>query len=345
MKQRFILFLRAGVFYCEDTSTRKQSSLRTRDETEARNLLHAKNEAVRQPVLNLQMARTYMIAADPAIITRTWQQVMEAIVATKTGSTRTRWEVASKDKAFDLIRNRKLVETTGEQFLEVLRKGSVSTNAYLRPLHNYALGMQWLPWAVLPKRQWPPLQHKEKRAITLAEHQKIIAGERNPELQDYYELLWQLGGAQTDVATLSDANVDWVAKTMCYARMKTGGKAVVHFSDAVTQILKRRPATGLLFPMIAKWNESDRGSVFARRCRLVGVSGVSLHSYRYAWAERAMEAGYPERFAMQALGHTSKAIHRAYARKAQVTLPSLEEYEKQIKAKLVTLPMVEAQRA
>ena len=64
-------------------------------------------------------------------------------------------------------------------------------------------------------------------------------------------------------------------------------------------------------------------------CRLktVGISGVSLHSYRYAWAERAKAAGYPERFAMQALGHSSKAVHRAYAKQAQVTLPPLEEYE------------------
>jgi hypothetical protein len=68
MKQRFILFRRAGVFYCEDTSTGKQSSFRPRDEKDARNLLHAKNEAVRQPRLNLQMARADMIAADPAII-------------------------------------------------------------------------------------------------------------------------------------------------------------------------------------------------------------------------------------------------------------------------------------
>lgn len=30
---------------------------------------------------------------------------------------------------------------------------------------------------------------------------------------------------------------------------------------------------------------------------------------------------------MVALGHNSKAIHHAYARKAQVQLPSLEEYE------------------
>ena len=40
------------------------------------------------------------------------------------------------------------------------------------------------------------------------------------------------------------------------------------------------------------------------------------------------QAGYPERFAQETLGHNSKAVHRAYARKAQVKVPSLEEYEK-----------------
>ena len=48
--------------------------------------------------------------------------------------------------------------------------------------------------------------------------------------------------------------------------------------------------------------ESDRAKAFKRRCNLVGVSGVSLHSYRYAWAERAKTCGYPERFAMENLG-------------------------------------------
>ena len=53
-----------------------------------------------------------------------------------------------------------------------------------------------------------------------------------------------------------------------------------------------------------------------------------MHSYRYAWAERAAEAGYPERYAQQALGHASAAIHRAYAKKARVEVPPLEEFEK-----------------
>lgn len=55
--------------------------------------------------------------------------------------------------------------------------------------------------------------------------------------------------------------------------------------------------------------------------------GVPLHSYRYGWAERSADAGYPERYAQRALGQNSKMVHRAYAKKAQAQLPSLEEYE------------------
>jgi len=31
----------------------------------------------------------------------------------------------------------------------------------------------------------------------------------------------------------------------------------------------------------------------------------------HAWAERAKTVGYPERYAQEALGHKSKAVHRA----------------------------------
>jgi integrase len=72
----------------------------------------------------------------------------------------------------------------------------------------------------------------------------------------------------------------------------------------------------------------DRANEFRQRCIGLGIKGVTLHSYRYAWAERAKIVGYPERFAQLALGHNSKAVHRAYSKNAQVTLPPLEDYEK-----------------
>jgi hypothetical protein len=67
MKQRFAPFRRAKVFYFQDSTTGDQQGLRTNNEPEACALLHSKNEAFKQPVLNLQMARAYLSASDPQI--------------------------------------------------------------------------------------------------------------------------------------------------------------------------------------------------------------------------------------------------------------------------------------
>jgi hypothetical protein len=60
-------------------------------------------------------------------------------------------------------------------------------------------------------------------------------------------------------------------------------------------------------------------------------------------AERAKTCGYPERFAQEALGHTSKAVHRAYAKRAQVLIPPLEDYERNMAAAaIIPLPFADA---
>ena len=117
--------------------------------------------------------------------------------------------------------------------------------------------------------------------------------------------------------------------------MKTGSNAMICFGDVAAGILRSRPKKGFLFPQIAQWKETDRAKAFLRRRKLVGVSGVTLHSYRYAWAERALAAGYPERYAQRALGHKSRAVHNAYSRRAEVKIPPLEDYEQRATAKNV----------
>jgi integrase len=338
MKKRFNLFQRAGVFYCEDTTTGKQTSLRTKAKADALRLLHVKNEAVHQPAMNLQIAQVYLHHGAPALATRTWQAVMEQIAATKTGSTQARWHSAIKDPAFNALRPRKLIETTPEHFLAALQAGAVATNVYLRRIHHYAIAMHWLPWPVLPKRHWPAIQFQAKRALTLAEHQQIIAHETNPARRAYYQLLWHLGGAQTDMAKLTAENIDWTQHTIAYCRQKTGTTALISFGAEVAGILQTLPTAGPLFPALAKTRQTNRAKAFQVCLAKVGITGITLHSYRYAWAERAMAAGYPERFAMQALGHTSKAVHQAYAKRAHVTLPPLENYEKAPPNALVTRP-------
>lgn len=72
MKNRFILFQRSGIFYCEATGTGKQTSLRTRDKAGAVRLVHVKNEATHQPAMNLQIAQVYLEHGDPALATRSF---------------------------------------------------------------------------------------------------------------------------------------------------------------------------------------------------------------------------------------------------------------------------------
>jgi integrase len=222
-----------------------------------------------------------------------------------------------------------VLETRAEHFLRVLEAGKVSTNVYLRRIHNFALDMNWLPWPVLPKRQWPKVEHKDKRAITIEEHQAIVAREQNPERKAFYQLAWHLGASQTDMALLETSNIDWEHNVLSYERKKTHTVALMRFDDDMAAILRALPASGPLFPYLRTVRAGDRATEFKQRCAGLGITGVSLHSYRYAWAERAKTAGYPERFAQEALGHNSKAVHRAYSRKAQVELPALSEYERQ----------------
>ena len=332
MKARYRLIrrgTRGGLFYCVDSTTGKRTSLATRNEEDAQQIVQAKNQALRQPMLNLQIARAYLAGTDSGITTRTWRQAMEALTATKQAENRRRWQTVAKDKALQLVLNEVIIQTEGELLLKVLKRGTVSTNVYLRRLHNFCLDMNWLPWPIIPKRQWPAVRYGDKRAITLEEHQQIIANEGNGERNCFYQLCWHLGASQGDIASLTGEDVDWANQTVGFFRRKTGVPVVVHLGGEALSLLKDLPSEGQLFPYLSRVRSGDRATEFKQRCQQLGIEGITLHSYRYAWAERARTCGYPERFAQEALGHNSKAVHRAYAKRAHVKIPSLEEYERQ----------------
>ncbi len=128
MKRRFILYRRkrGGMFHLEDTETRKQESLGTRNRPEALALLNARNESVRQPQLNLHIAKAYLAGTDSGVSTRTWQDAMNAIIENKESSTKDRWVRAAKESALDLIRGKVILETQAEQLLACLKAGTVT---------------------------------------------------------------------------------------------------------------------------------------------------------------------------------------------------------------------------
>lgn len=154
MRESYRLFRRrpGGRFNLNDGVTGKQESLGTDDRTQARRLVHSRNEAEQQPAVNLQIARAYLAATDPQIATRTWRYVMDELVRLKRGETKHRWGSATKDRAHLSLLDLPVLETGSEHFLQLPRFGKVSTNVYLRRVHNFTLDMSRLPWPMLPKR-------------------------------------------------------------------------------------------------------------------------------------------------------------------------------------------------
>jgi len=271
---------RGGAFYCVDTKTGKRSSLGVVTKDEAHQIIEAKNQALRQPHLNLHIARAYLTGTDSGVATRTWQDALNHIIESKLGSTQRRWRCAAKDKALDGVRYRVIVETQAEHLLASLKAGTVSTNMHLRMLHSFCLSMSWLPWPLIPKRQWPAMRFKDKRAITAEEHARILAREPNPERRVFYQLAWHLGASQADLASLGSENVDWEQRVIAFARQKTGSIAMLRFGDEVAAILRTLPAVGPLFPYLKNVRSGDRSTEFKQRCDGLGIKGITLHSYR-----------------------------------------------------------------
>jgi len=342
MRERYRMYQRnGGNFYAKDRKTGKTISLATADQREAARLLAAKNQATEQPCLNVAMAKVYLSAQSPEFLSRTWGQLIELVAQGYEGATANRWKKFAKSDPLKMLVSLPLYLTEAVHILAVLdhKKAGVSTNVWLRILHNRALDLGWLLTPALNKRLWPKVKYKGRRGITAEEHTSILASENLEDYRQFFRLLWETGGSQTDIANLTADDVDWQNERIYYSRRKLasrgGGRATLAMGEEIRKVLKSLPTIGPLFPRLRLLGENMRAGHFCKVCQRAGVSGVSLHSYRYAWAERACSAGMPEREAQAHLGHGSRAIHRAYARNAEVVTLPLEHYERIKAAKLL----------
>jgi hypothetical protein len=102
MKTRYRLIHRGergGLFHCVDSETGKRWSLKTRDRDAAEQIVLARNQALRQPTLNLQIAKAYLAGSDSGGNTRTWLDALEVLMGMKVGANEHRWRTVAKDKA------------------------------------------------------------------------------------------------------------------------------------------------------------------------------------------------------------------------------------------------------
>src|SRR5271155_2662518 len=121
MQERYRMFCRAGGnFYTRDKITGQSESLGTANRTVARQLLAARNQSVAQPQLNRSMAKAYLSAKSPDLLTRTWADVMEHYIKSGVEATRDRKERAFRSRPFAMFRSLTLLDTEAIHLLAVL---------------------------------------------------------------------------------------------------------------------------------------------------------------------------------------------------------------------------------
>lgn len=334
----------SGTLYAENIHG-DRLSLRTKNRKMAEEILRGYLASVEKPNFAYKVGLAYLGETDPEAENRTWLDVIDAYIRrSAAGPTRNRLETAKKDKALRKILKLNILQDRPRQaglFFEALNSGGISTNVFLRRFHNFALDMGYLAVPIIPRRQWPKVRYATKKAVTEEQYRQIIGREQNPEKLAFYQLLWHLGGSQTDIAILTAEAIDWTNRTVNFPRKKNQQTCAQRFGDECAAVLEKLPKQGLLLPSIARLGEGDRASYFTLRCRTLEIQGVSLHSLRYSWAERAAAVGMPERFAMMALGHKSRAIHQAYSKNLATTIDSLEVLTKKREADLkATSPVI-----
>jgi hypothetical protein len=152
-----------------------------------------------------------------------------------------------------LVLGKKLIQTTSTDFLAVLNhpEAGVSTNVFLRILHNRAVDLAWIVQPVILKKAWPKIRYGRRRGITFEEHQKILAVTPREDYRLFFELLWEAGGSQTDIASLTADDIDWPNRRLYYERQKLAsrglGRACIAIGPRLEAILKQLPSKGFFF--------------------------------------------------------------------------------------------------
>ena len=157
MKARYRLIrrgIRGGAFYSVDTKTGKRTSLAP--PTRMRPRKSSRPRTFRAPAGSKSPNRQSLSGRDR-------QRPQHPHLAGRNGNAdqKQAWSqpgtlaARGHGPGVCLILHHTIIDTTGELMLKVLQSGTVSTNVFLRRLHNFCLDMNWLAWPLVPKRQWP----------------------------------------------------------------------------------------------------------------------------------------------------------------------------------------------
>jgi len=331
--KKYYLFKRKDRYYLQNQDGR-QTSLRTKDLGEAEKILATLVGASASPT-NLVRKQALMMLreTDPQYMGRNWGQLFDKYIEKcelPTQRERLRRSLASP--VLQSLRAHQIATTDPDLFIEGILRFKRSIRYHVQLAYRFGVKINWVSRDLISEDLWPEIRWKNFRAITEEEHRRLCETVEDPERRNFYELCWHIGASQGDAAKLQAANINWKQRLLVFRRAKlkpNSPPAMIRIGPDLEELLRRLPAEGPLFPKISKEKTNRRSGDFWRRCRRLGFPpGCVLHSYRYAWIQRAAQAGMPERFAMAMMGHQSRMVHQAYAQQALVECPSLEEFTK-----------------
>ena len=178
MQDKFRLYRRPnGMFYAEEYHTRHRESLQTKDEARSAPP-DCRQEPSRHPA-RFQSGNGEGVSQGPrpAVLRAHVESVSDAVQHTYEGPTKARWEKFIRSEPMQGVLEKKLIQTTSSDFLAVLNhpEAGVSTNVFLRILHNRALDLGWIVQPVIAKKGWPKIRYGHRRGITREEHERILA--------------------------------------------------------------------------------------------------------------------------------------------------------------------------
>ena len=256
------------------------------------------------------------------------------------------------NSCWNFIREKRLIETEPRDLLNPLRGKGMGIMQLIRRMHEHAVGYQMIPYPIVGSKMWPVYDNKPmSMAITEEQHTKVIdrittmrrnrwsdetADQWRSEWIAYLWILWFTGASNKDAAELKAENINWRDMVIEFSRSKWVNKDKLEpcrivIGPRFAEVLRALPKDGLLLPILGNKNTSKRYDFFHKQTVALEIEGISIHGYRYAFAERSKENGMSIEDRMATLGHNTYEVHRNYGRTAKVVPVSIEVLDGRLK--------------
>jgi hypothetical protein len=308
-------------------------------------------------------AEMHLAKCNPEWTINTWDMVINSMKKAPRGqvggqkSARTVRTITSSwgNKCWNRIRHKRLIDTLPSDFQGALNGLGCGLVAFGKTLHRFAFNHGMMPYQIMGDAMWPKVKfNRRSRAITEAEHVRLVkyfseAGERvyrmalkhhpdttiaqwQEEWVNYLWLLWFTAASNSDAANMKAENILWDERVIAYKRDKWQEPeetppvcVAIAKGGQLEKLLKALPAQGNLFPLLTQIGQESRCRVFKKARERVGIKGrVTIHGYRFGFAERAKKGGMSVEDRMISLGHANYKMTHHYDKHALVTPQSIE---------------------